>query len=391
MIKNVLYITNVRLPTQKAHGLQIMKMCEAFARTGLAVRLIVPKLRPHVPQDPFLYYDVRPIFSIDRRFILELLPFISFARSLVSYLQNISFSFFVAIPFLFIKPQSQTIIYSRDFVTLFFLTLFGVRPVAEVHDYRFTQSRWWIHFLLKRCKTIITNSQGTLKALHQHYSNTMVAAQTMVAVNGVDIDTFSKYGTKQEIRNELNLSHDKILIAYIGQLEVAGNEKGVTTLLQAYDQLSPVIEEKTELYIIGGPDEYLINYKTQYPKIHYTGFIALKDSIRYYKAVDIVVIPLPRGRHAATTSPIKLFHALAAGKAIIISDLPELRLILNDANALFAQADNPASFAQKITELVTDPAKITRLGKRAQQDAQQYTWKARAQLIVTFLHNIHEK
>ena len=28
---NILYLANVRLPTEKAHGAQIMKMCEAFA------------------------------------------------------------------------------------------------------------------------------------------------------------------------------------------------------------------------------------------------------------------------------------------------------------------------------------------------------------------------
>ena len=43
-------IANVRIPTENAHGIQIMKMCEAFSRiepytfgTKIEVELIVPK------------------------------------------------------------------------------------------------------------------------------------------------------------------------------------------------------------------------------------------------------------------------------------------------------------------------------------------------------------
>jgi len=31
---NILYIANVRLPTERAHGYAIMKRCEEFARAG---------------------------------------------------------------------------------------------------------------------------------------------------------------------------------------------------------------------------------------------------------------------------------------------------------------------------------------------------------------------
>lgn len=33
----LIYISNARLPTEKAHGIQIMKMCEAFARARMKV------------------------------------------------------------------------------------------------------------------------------------------------------------------------------------------------------------------------------------------------------------------------------------------------------------------------------------------------------------------
>ena len=38
----ILYIANIRLPAEKAHGIQIMKMWEAFADLGYGVELVVP-------------------------------------------------------------------------------------------------------------------------------------------------------------------------------------------------------------------------------------------------------------------------------------------------------------------------------------------------------------
>jgi len=38
----LLYVANARLPTEKAHGVQIVKMCEAFTQNGAEVELLAP-------------------------------------------------------------------------------------------------------------------------------------------------------------------------------------------------------------------------------------------------------------------------------------------------------------------------------------------------------------
>ena len=63
----IAYVANARIPTEKAHGLQIMEMCRAFARNGHEVTLVVPKRRNVIKEDPFLYYDIEPCFEILRR------------------------------------------------------------------------------------------------------------------------------------------------------------------------------------------------------------------------------------------------------------------------------------------------------------------------------------
>src|SRR5580704_10891635 len=60
----ILYIANMRLPTEKAHGAQIMKMCEAFARQGCEVELMVPVRTNEIKEDPFVYYGVEKKFTV---------------------------------------------------------------------------------------------------------------------------------------------------------------------------------------------------------------------------------------------------------------------------------------------------------------------------------------
>jgi len=62
----IIYITNSRIPTTKAQGFQIMKMCEAFSSAGGEVELWVPRRFNPIKESPFRYYEIREIFSIKK-------------------------------------------------------------------------------------------------------------------------------------------------------------------------------------------------------------------------------------------------------------------------------------------------------------------------------------
>ena len=71
-MNSLIYIANARLPTEKAHGYQICKMCEAFAKNGVEVQLWHPyryqsdrKLRE---QSVFDYYGIRSSFKVKTLF-----------------------------------------------------------------------------------------------------------------------------------------------------------------------------------------------------------------------------------------------------------------------------------------------------------------------------------
>ena len=69
-MKKIIYVANIRLPTEKAHGVQIMKMCEALARAGAIVELVVPNRHTHIGGDPFTYYEVEENFIITKLWVI---------------------------------------------------------------------------------------------------------------------------------------------------------------------------------------------------------------------------------------------------------------------------------------------------------------------------------
>ncbi len=61
----ILYAAAIRLPTEKAHGAQIMHTCEALADAGAEVTLAVPGRATDIKEDPFAYYRIEENFSLE--------------------------------------------------------------------------------------------------------------------------------------------------------------------------------------------------------------------------------------------------------------------------------------------------------------------------------------
>jgi glycosyltransferase involved in cell wall biosynthesis len=78
---------------------------------------------------------------------------------------------------------------------------------------------------------------------------------------------------------------------------------------------------------------------------------------------------------------MKMFEYMAAGRAIVSSDLPVIREILNEKNAVFCEPDEVGDWRLVIESLLDDEDQRTLLGNQARHDVQGYTWIARAQRI----------
>ena len=181
----ILYIANIRLPTEKAHGQQIMKMCEAFAALGHDVELVVPRKINSIKADPFEYYPVKKSFKISYLSILDL---IHFGQS----------GFFISTVMFALAARSYSWKHPSDLVFTRepYLGLVFSDHALELHDLpgsiTFLTKRLW-----KRTSSFFVKTK-TMK-------EKIVAAgfdpdKILVSMNGVDVEAFSVQISQTEAR-----------------------------------------------------------------------------------------------------------------------------------------------------------------------------------------------
>ena len=122
----ILYLAAIRLPTEKAHGLQIVKTCEAFTKNGAEVELMVPTRQNSITKHTDAYYSVKTPFKITYLNAHDLIgegPF-GFVLSLLSFAEAAHFSR---------SYWAADIIYSRDALILAQYVLHARKMVYEAH------------------------------------------------------------------------------------------------------------------------------------------------------------------------------------------------------------------------------------------------------------------
>lgn len=363
------YIANIRLPTEKAHGIQIMKMCEAFASEGLEVELFVSNRKTSILDDSYSYYGVKKNFKIRRIFCFDLIVF----GKLGFLLQSLSFTFFAVFKCLF---QEKSTIYTRDLLPACLLTFLGRKVVWEGHrgEYNFL-----IKYLIeKRTKFVVIS--GGLKDLY--VSLALPNEKILVAHDGVDLEDFSTTLTKNESRKKLGLPLDKKLVMYTGHLY---GWKGAHLLAET----AKLFNNETNFIFVGGTDSDLVQFRKKYGLINnidIVGRVAHSDIPMYLNSSDILVLP-NSGREDISrlyTSPLKLFEYMASGVPQIVSDLPSLRDVVDESTAYFFTPDSAESLASVVEHVLVDPQAFEK-SKKAQIVVKDYSWEKRAQAIVRFI------
>jgi glycosyltransferase involved in cell wall biosynthesis len=119
-------------------------------------------------------------------------------------------------------------------------------------------------------------------------------------------------------------------------------------------------------------------------RIRFTGLLPPSRVAEQLVATHAVVLPnVETSLSASFTSPLKLFEYLAAGRAIVASDLPAFREVLTGSvSALLVPAGDPAAMAAALAALRDDRALAERLARGAFALAGEYSWEARARRIV---------
>lgn len=367
--KEIIYISRAIFPSQSANSIHLMKMCQAFAKICDNVFLIGFSCSKTKISDE----EIFKFYNISFRFNLKLfkLPL----RGSKIYFPLCVFSF------LLLKSRRSKIIYSREPAVILISALLGFKSILEMHDFFDTDYRRQLEKLIFRNKNflklvVISN------ILKQDYLSYFphICNNIEVLPDGADIET-----TQDFISTEWKSKDKSLSIGYFGHLYKG---RGIEIIIDLAKSI-----EWAEFHVIGGLESDVMYYRQleDLPdNILFYGFKQQHELSYLRSKCDILLMPYQEDLStynsnlstARWMSPMKLFEYLSTKKAIISSDLPVIREILNDSNSILVPPNDLQCWIKAI-QLLSDATLRERISSKAYDDfVNYYTWDIRAKNVL---------
>ncbi len=281
-------------------------------------------------------------------------------------------------------------IYCREPKLLLFIAWFNflwfrqrIKFIYEVHTLPLgTDFVALINRLLTR---FVSKYVFVTRHLAERYGLTFTQDKIIVAHDGVNLEIFDLNVSQDEARTKLDLPSEKKIIGYTGRFKTMEMEKGIGDILKSLQSLP----EEILFLAVGGKKRHRDEYLTQArqlgveKKVNLVEHFSQEIVALYQKACDLLLMPFPYTEHYAYyMSPLKMFEYMASKRPIIATDLPAVREVLNESNAILIPPDNPSALAKAISHLLAHPQIGEQLANQAYLDVQNYTWEKRAGKII---------
>ncbi len=167
-------------------------------------------------------------------------------------------------------------------------------------------------------------------------------------------------------------------IGFMGRFEEP--RKGLQVLIDSLAIVARFVPDVK--YLIAGPgdsDEFVKNLNPQLQnRITFLGRLSDRQKESFLKSVEIYVAPNTGGESFG----IILTEALSAGTAVVASDIPAFKAVLENGEvaALFRNEDS-SDLAKVIVTLLRDDARREKLATNGKLSAQKYDWQVVAEQI----------
>lgn len=378
----ILYLADIRFPSERANALQTFETCRALAARGHAVTLLVRPDTMRPARDPWVFFGAAPQDGLS---IARLPPLPGPARR-GAYLAA------AAVRALSIIPDA---VVTRDLAVADLLLRLppSVRPpvVYESHGYAPVVAAERPHTLTSGRPA----SRRKLARLMRRESRVWRHAAgyvTLTRVHQQELeDRFGPRGNAAVIPDGVRLEPSRAFtplpspttLVYAGHLYPW---KGVDVAIDALADLPGA-----ELRVVGGQpgehDHVRLDRHARERGVHarvvFTGWLRPASVKVELARAGVCLLPNIRTHTSERyTSPLKLFEYMAAGRPIVASDLAALREVLRHGeNALLVEPGSASALAAAVRQVAADPEGAARLARRAFEDAEYYGWNTRAERL----------
>lgn len=226
------------------------------------------------------------------------------------------------------------------------------------------------------------------------------AKKLVIIPPGVDTSRFYPI-PEDEAKNVIGIPPADDMILFVGRIEPL---KGVETLIRAISEMhrnGVLVKYPHYLAIIGGdPDASLEKMNQEMLRLqNLCSELSIGDLVLflgkrsqdmlpyYYSAASILVVP----SHYESFGMVAL-EAMACGTPVVASQVGGLQfLVANGETGFVIPDDDPASLGDRLTQLICSPELRQKMGERAVEYAQAYSWDRIAEQIINLYENVLQK
>jgi glycosyltransferase involved in cell wall biosynthesis len=361
----IVCISASQIPSDTASSIQVMKVCQAFSQLEYDITLLVPGKQVEGVDLP-AYYGLQKLFNFNIEWLYvhnrRLFPWAAARRA---------------------YRLAPNLVYTWPVQAAVLASLAGIPSMLEMHDFPTGQfgPLWFRLFVtLPGKKRLLPITHALQDALEKKYGQ-MSSGQVVVSPDGVDLERYNSLPDPASARAELGLPK-ALTVLCTGHLYAGRGADLFLRLAEKFPQSSFVW--------VGGRSsdvEYWRSLAAQQSlgNVTFTGFVTNDRIPVYQAAADLLLMPYERiisgssgGNTADVCSPMKMFEYMAAGRAIVTSDLPVLREVLDEATAVFCRSEDVGAWEAALNGLLADDKRRQALGQRAYSAVQHYAWVERS-------------
>lgn len=365
----IVYLGHSIIPSRAANSIHVMKMCQAFATNGHSVTLIVPDRKDGVEEgvaDVFKFYGVSQSFEI------------AFQPWLRARGRGYWYGLAAARESTRRRPD---LVYGRNLTGCYLAALMGLPVIFESHS-PVAESGvipgWLLSRLIRhpQFKKLVVISE----ALKEHYIGRYKGLVGRIQVLSDGADPVSTETLAANIPGRSG----SLQVGYIGNLYKG---RGIDLLISLARRLPSV-----DFHFVGGAECDVDRWRSASAgigNVYFHGFVAPSSADAYRLAFDVLLAPYQTsvsvhgsrpGNIAPWMSPLKVFEYMAAGKAIVASDLPVLREVLRHReNSMLCGPDDVDAWVSTLEYLAESASVRKDLGSAARAEFERkYSWSSRA-------------
>ena len=381
----ILYFADIRFPLERANGMQTMATCHALVERGHTVRLVVRPDTQTPARDPFAFYGLPHHDGL----IVERAPIAG--ASVPPFARRPGYLAFAAGRAA--GRGRADVIMTRDLTTASLVLRLPMRAplVYESHGYAPDVAAALPDLLA----TAAPASAAKLSRLARREAFVWRHADGYVTItSGLRDELTRRFGGRERVAVVPDGARvaaactprdpqAPFTVAYAGHLYAW---KGVDILLDALALLPGV-----RALVVGGHDKEpdLARLRAQSAalgldsRVTFTGQVPPAAVPERLAGADVLVLPNPASAISThATSPLKLFEYMAAGRAIVASDLPAIREVLTHGeNAVLVPPGDAAALANGIRNLEHAAVTRARLADAARAAVTEYSWARRAERL----------